>query len=200
MIRVFYPCEVFNSCNFVIAPLLFLKKISFEMITQYMLVFQKQTCCLDLHVFHYSMAPRQPPPPPPPSMEALLALMMEDRQATRAESAAAIAALQQLANAQANNNQNHGNGARSKLKDFQQTNPPVFSKIVEPLDADDWLRTIGNNLDVAAVDAPDRVLFATHFLAGPARTWWETTRDTVAADHVFTWDDFVARFRKYHIP
>ena len=119
-------------------------------------------------------------------MEALLALMMEDRQATRAESAAAIAALQQLANAQANNNQNHGNGARSKLKGFQQTNPPVFSKIVELLDADDWLHTIGNNLDVAAVDAPDRVLFATHFLAGPARTWWETTRDTVAADHVFT--------------
>ena len=82
--------------------------------------------------------------------------MMEDRQATRAESAATIAALQQMANANANNNNhNNGNGngygARSKLKDFQQTNPPVFSKIVEPLDADDWLRTIGNNLEVAAV-------------------------------------------------
>ena len=62
-------------------------------------------------------------------MEALLALMMEDRQATRAESAAAIAALQQLAAAQANNNKNNGNGARAKLKDFQQTNPPVFSKM-----------------------------------------------------------------------
>ena len=126
--------------------------------------------------------------------------MMEDRQATRVESAATIAALQQLATAQANNNQNNGNGARLKLKDFQQTNPPMFSKTVEPLDADDWLRTIGNNLEVAAVDAQDKVMFATHFLAGPTRTWWETSRDTVAADHVFTWDDFVARFRKYHIP
>ena len=58
---------------------------------------------------------------------------------------------------------------------------------MEPLDADDWLRTIGNNLEVAAVDENDKVLFATHFLAGPARTWWETTRDTVAADHMFTW-------------
>ena len=131
-----------------------------------------------------------------------MALLMEDRQATRAESAATIAALQQLATANANNNKNNGNGhgARSKLKDFQQTNPPVFSKIVEPLDADDWLRTIANNLEVAAVDEADKVLFATHFLAGPARTWWETTRDTVAAGHVFTWEDFVARFRKYHIP
>lgn len=50
--------------------------------------------------------------------------MMEDRQATRAESAATIAALQQLAAAGANNNNhNHNNngngfGARSKLKDF----------------------------------------------------------------------------------
>ena len=60
--------------------------------------------------------------------------------------------------------------------------------------------TIGNNLEVAAVDAQDKVLFANHFLAGPARTWWETTHDTVAGDHVFTWEDFVARFRKYHIP
>ena len=76
--------------------------------------------------------------------------MMEDRQATQAESAATIAALQQMANANANNN-NHkndngnGNGARSKLKDFQNTNPPVFSKILEPLNADDWLRTTRNN-------------------------------------------------------
>ena len=71
---------------------------------------------------------------------------------------------------------------------------------MEPLDADDWLRTIANNLEVAAVAENDKVLFATHFLAGPARTWWETTRETVAAGHVFTWEDFSARFRKYHIP
>ena len=74
---------------------------------------------MDLYMFHYSMAPRNPPPPPPPSVETLLALMMEDREATRAESAATIAALQQLANANANNNGNgQGNGARSKLRDF----------------------------------------------------------------------------------
>ena len=47
---------------------------------------------------------------------------------------------------------------------------------------------------------PTTVLFATHFLAGPARTWWETTRATVVVGHVFTWEDFVTRFRKYHIP
>ena len=71
---------------------------------------------------------------------------------------------------------------------------------MEPLDANDWLCTIANNLEVAAVGENDKVLFATHFLAGPARTWWETTRETVADGHAFTWEDFSARFRKYHIP
>ena len=95
--------------------------------------------------------------------------MMEDCQATRSESPATIAALQQMANANAYNNNNHngngnGNEVCSKLKDFQQTNPLVFSKNIEPLDADDWIRTIENNLEVAAVDEADKVLFATHFL------------------------------------
>ena len=152
-------------------------------------------------MFYSSTPPHQPPPPPPPSVEALLAFLMEDHQATRAESAATIAALQQLANANTNNNNNHnGNGAHSKLKGFQQTNPPIFSKITEPLDAYDWLCTIENNLEVAAVDEADKVLFATHFLAGPARTWWETTRATAIASHVFTWADFTSRFCKYYIP
>ena len=63
---------------------------------------------------------------------------------------------------------------------------------MEPLDADDRLRTIANNLEVAAVAENDKVLFATHFLASPARTWWETTRETIAAGHVFTLEDFSA--------
>ena len=198
---VCYVVIGFVSYLFVIAPLLFLNYLLFGSLIKIFFWYSKTTCGIDLYMFHFSMPPRkEPPPPPPPTVEALLALLMEDRQATRAESAATIAALQQLAAANANNNNGNGHGARSKLKDFQQTNSPVFSKIVEPLDADDWLRTIANNLEVAAVDEADKVLFATHFLAGPARTWWETTRDTVAAGHVFTWEDFVARFRKYHIP
>ncbi|KAK1664654.1 hypothetical protein QYE76_052813 [Lolium multiflorum] len=48
----------------------------------------------------------------------------------RAERQANIAALQQLAN----NNYGHGNHDHpgSKLKNFQNTNPPVFSKTEEP--------------------------------------------------------------------
>ncbi|KAK1628226.1 hypothetical protein QYE76_002541 [Lolium multiflorum] len=95
----------------------------------------------------------------------------------RAERQANIAALQQLAN----NNYGHGNHDHpgSKLKNFQNTNPHVFSKTEEPLDADDWLQTMENNLEVAGVEANEKVLFATHYLAGPARAWWTSSRAIV---------------------
>ena len=39
----------------------------------------------------------------------------------------------------------------------------------EPLDAEDWLRTMENNLVVAAVGNNEKVLYATQYLAGTAR-------------------------------
>jgi hypothetical protein len=100
-------------------------------------------------------------------MMQLLQTLMADRENERAERQANIAALQQLAN----NNHGHGNHDHpgSKLKNFQNTNPPMFSKTEEPLDADDWLQTMENNLEVAGVEAAEQVLFVTHYLAGPAR-------------------------------
>jgi hypothetical protein len=136
-------------------------------------------------------------------MAQILRILMEDRQAARAESQANIAALQNIAQLAAGNNNNGGDGEdgpRSKLRDFQNTNPPVFTKCTAPLDADDWLRTIENNLEVAAVGENEKVVLATHFLAGPARAWWENIKAMQAADHVITWEEFTTKFRKAHIP
>jgi hypothetical protein len=111
-------------------------------------------------------------------MAQVMRLMMEDRKAARAERQATLAVLQQLAMGN-NNNNNGGNSEeapRSRLKAFQNTNPPMFSTCIEPLDADDWLHTIENNLEVAAVGDNEKVLLATHFLAGAARSWWENVR------------------------
>ncbi|KAK1664503.1 hypothetical protein QYE76_052662 [Lolium multiflorum] len=101
----------------------------------------------------------------------------------------------------AQNNQGHGNHDHpgSKLKNFQNTNPPVFSKTEEPLDADDWLQTMENNLEVAGVEDNDKVLFATHYLAGPARAWWTSAR-ALNAGQMMTWADFKLKFSKYHVP
>ncbi|KAK1606623.1 hypothetical protein QYE76_030296 [Lolium multiflorum] len=87
-------------------------------------------------------------------MLQMLEMMMADREAERAERQANIAALQQLAQ----NNNGHGNHDHpgSKLKKFQNTNPPIFNKTEEPLDADDWLQTMENNLEVAGVEANEK--------------------------------------------
>ncbi|KAK1645356.1 hypothetical protein QYE76_063161 [Lolium multiflorum] len=129
------------------------------------------------------------------AMMQLLQTLLADRETERAERQANIAALQNLAN------QGHGNHDHpgSKLKNFQNTNPPVFSKTEEPLDADDWLQTMENNLEVAGVEANEKVLFATHYLAGPARAWWTSTR-AMNGGQVMTWADFKLKFSKYHVP
>ncbi|KAK1625982.1 hypothetical protein QYE76_000297 [Lolium multiflorum] len=128
-------------------------------------------------------------------MMQMLQVMLEDREAEKAERQANLAALQQLAN----NNQGHHDHPGSKLKNFQNTNPPVFSKTEEPLDADDWLQTMENNLEVAGVEENEKVLFATHYLAGPARAWWTSTR-AMNAGQFITWTDFKLKFSKYHVP
>src|SRR5215217_6120556 len=131
------------------------------------------------------------------AMMQLLQTLMADRETDRAERQASLAALQQLAN----NQQGHGHHDHpgSKLKNFQNTNPPVFSKTEEPLDADDWLQTMENNLEVAGVDENEKVLFATHYLAGTARAWWTSAR-ALNAGQTMTWADFKLKFSKYHVP
>ena len=56
-----------------------------------------------------------------------------------------------------------------------------------------------NNLEVAGAEAAEKVLFATHYLAGPARAWWTSTR-AMNAGQIMTWADFKLKFSKYHVP
>ena len=92
-------------------------------------------------------------------MLQILQMLVADREAERTERQANLATLQQIAQ-MANNNQGpghleyHGN----KLKNFQNTNPPMFTKYEEPLDADDWLQTIENNLEVVGVEENKKVV------------------------------------------
>src|SRR3954463_514045 len=95
----------------------------------------------------------------PDPMLQILQMLVSDREAKRSERQANLATLQHIAQ-MANNNQVHGNQENhgSKLKNIQNTNPPIFSKSEEPLDADDWLQTMENNLEVAEVETNDKVL------------------------------------------
>jgi hypothetical protein len=48
---------------------------------------------------------------------------------------------------------------RDKLGEFQRTKPLTFSHSVEPMDADDWLKTVEKKLQVAQCNNREKVLF-----------------------------------------
>jgi hypothetical protein len=57
---------------------------------------------------------------------------------------------------------------RDKLGEFQRTKPPTFSHSIEPMDADDWMKTIEKKLQVIQCNNREKVPFASHQLEGPA--------------------------------
>ena len=133
-------------------------------------------------------------------MLQILQNLIADREESRAERQANLATLQQIAQ-MALNNQGHGNQDHqgSKLKNFQNTNPPIFNQSENPLDADDWLQTMENDLEVARVDENEKVLFTTHYLAGDARAWWNSIRN-MNHGQVMTWEAFKVKFSRTHVP
>src|SRR3954471_7636072 len=134
------------------------------------------------------------------AMLQILQTLLQDREDNRAERQANLNILLQIAQ-MANNNQGHGQHDHpgSKLKNFQNTNPPMFSKTEEPLYADDWLQSMENNLEVAGVEVAEKVLFATHYLSGPTRAWWTSTR-ALNGGQIMSWNDFKLKFSRYHVP
>jgi hypothetical protein len=61
---------------------------------------------------------------------------------------------------------------RDRLGDFQHTKPPTFSHSMEPIDADNWLKTVEKKLQVVQCNKHERVLLASHQLVGPTADWW----------------------------
>jgi hypothetical protein len=83
------------------------------------------------------------------------------------------------------------------MGDFLRLKPTTFAGSSNPLDADDWLRTIKRKLE--AIGCPDnqRVQLAAHQLSGMALAWWDTFN---AAIRDVTWTEFETAFREHHVP
>jgi hypothetical protein len=62
---------------------------------------------------------------------------------------------------------------RDRLRDFQRTKPPTFSYAMDPMDADDWLKSIEKKLYVLQCNNREKVLLASQELSGPAANWWD---------------------------
>jgi hypothetical protein len=92
--------------------------------------------------------------------------------------------------------------ASAGYQDFFGTQPPLFHKTEEPLDADAWLRTVESKF--ALLSAPcseaNKALFAAQQLRGTARIWWDHYSAMQPDGHVVSWEEFKAAFRPHHIP
>src|ERR1043165_4357611 len=86
------------------------------------------------------------------------------------------------------------------LNDFIRLHPPVFSYSTEPLDADDWFRSIERKLQAGHVADGDKVNYATYHLEGAASSWWENFLNMRPAGPPTTWEEFCTSFREHHIP
>jgi hypothetical protein len=134
----------------------------------------------------------QQPPPPPPNLAEVMARQTE--------------LLNQLVQTQMGHFRQQSRGRDeppvASYQDFLSTQPPLFHKVDEPLDADAWLHTIESKFALlpALCSDENKTLFAAQQLRGTARLWWDHFYAMQPADHVVTWDEFRTAFRAHHIP
>ena len=92
--------------------------------------------------------------------------------------------------AQLNQASQPGQQAQSKYREFMSHHPPTFSHSVEPLDADDWLKTIVKKVNLAQCNDQEKVLYASGRLEGVAADWWDAFVAVHATPAAITWDEF----------
>jgi hypothetical protein len=91
----------------------------------------------------------------------------------------------------------NGGRPQDRMGEFLRLKPPTFAGSSNPLDADDWLRTIKRKLEATGCPEDQRVQLAAHQLSGMALSWWDTFSAAVGNA---TWAEFDAAFREHHVP
>jgi hypothetical protein len=138
-----------------------------------------------------------PPPPPNPTMDQFIVAQMQLLQGLTAS----VQQIQQnQQNYQYQHQQQHASQVRDKHQDFMSHHPPAFSHAVDPLDVDDWLKVIGNKLDITQSNDREKVLYASGRLEGAASDWWDAFTVAHANADALTWQEFQVNFRAHHIP
>jgi hypothetical protein len=102
-----------------------------------------------------------PPPPSPLTLEQVLAMQAQMLQTMQ----------QTLVNLHAQ--PQAPPPPRDRLGDFQRTKLLTFSYAMDPMDADNWLKSIEKKLQMVQCNNHEKVLLASHQLFGPAADWWD---------------------------
>ena len=106
-------------------------------------------------------------PQPPPSLAQAIAALIADRNEQ-------TELMRQLVQA------NAGKGrhapppppAETDYVGFLATQPPLFHKADDPLEADAWIHTIEEKFSILNCTEMDKAAFAAQQLRGPAKMWW----------------------------
>jgi hypothetical protein len=89
---------------------------------------------------------------------------------------------------------------RDKHWEFMSHKPPMFASSPNPLDADDWLKSVEKMLIIAQCSDREKVLYAYGRLTGSTADWWDWYTAAHDAADTITWAEFSTQFRNYHIP
>jgi isochorismate synthase EntC len=106
-------------------------------------------------------------PPPPPTLEQVLvtqAQMLQIMQQSMVNMQQTLANMQQ-------NQWSAQLQQRDKLGEFQRTKLPTFLHSMEPMDADEWLKTVEKMLQVVQYNNREKVLLASHQLIDSTSDW-----------------------------
>jgi hypothetical protein len=131
-----------------------------------------------------------PLPHPPPTLEQVLVMQAQILQTMQ----------QTMVNMQATQPQALPPPPRDRLGDFQRTKLTTFSYAVEPMDADDWLKSIEKKLKVVQCNNREKVLLASHELSDPATDWWDAYVEVHEEPESINWPEFRNAFRAHHVP
>ena len=74
-------------------------------------------------------------------------------------------------------------------QEFLSTQPPLFTRAEDSLDADIWLRVVESEFPLLNGECSDaaKVRFTAQQLRGSARTWWDHFLAMQPANHVVAW-------------
>jgi hypothetical protein len=71
---------------------------------------------------------------------------------------------------------------------------------MDPMDADDWIKSIEKKLQLVQCNNHEKVLLASHQLSGPAANWWDAYVEAHEEPESINWPEFRAAFRAHYVP
>jgi hypothetical protein len=75
----------------------------------------------------------------------------------------------------------------------------VFTKADEPLEANDWLRTMEHKFSLIHCSETQKPLFTTQQVRGAVEAWWENFLAIQNPRNQVTWTEFKDTFRAHYI-